>query len=100
MRSKRLQLLAVVLLAAARPFAAEEEPPSLSDERLVLQTALGDIELAFFPEVAPVTVAHIIELGRLGCVRRAARSCRAYTPQGVYGEPLLPRGQGLCGAGG
>lgn len=38
----------------------------LSDERLVLQTVLGDLELAFFPAVAPVTVAHILELGRLG----------------------------------
>ena len=32
----------------------------------MLQTTLGDLELAFFPDVAPVTVAHILELGRLG----------------------------------
>lgn len=32
----------------------------------MLQTTLGDIELAFFPDVAPITVAHILELGRLG----------------------------------
>ena len=27
----------------------------LSDERVVFQTTKGDIELAFFPDVAPVT---------------------------------------------
>ncbi len=56
-------LLLMALLAVAGSAAGE---PELSDERLVLQTSLGDIELAFFPQVAPVTVAHMLELGRLG----------------------------------
>ena len=47
----------------ARPLGGA---PVLSDERLVLQTTHGDIELAFYTEVAPVTAAHILELGRLG----------------------------------
>jgi hypothetical protein len=46
------------LLGFALFAAANAATPALSDERLVLQTALGDIELAFFPDVAPVTVAH------------------------------------------
>lgn len=58
-----LLLLALVACAMAAHAAGE---PELSDERLVLQTKFGDIELAFFPTVAPVTVAHILELGRLG----------------------------------
>jgi hypothetical protein len=60
-------LLALALAAAAAMAScAAATSPALSDERLVLQTTLGDIELAFFPSVAPVTVAHILELGRLG----------------------------------
>ena len=58
------QLLVALVAAAAVPSCAAM--PALSDERLVLQTTLGDIELAFYPDVAPVTVKHIIELGRLG----------------------------------
>ena len=58
----RLAALLLVLAAMSRCAAL----PALSDERLVLQTTLGDIELAFYPEVAPVTVKHILELGRLG----------------------------------
>ena len=57
-----MRLAALLLVLATRCAAM----PALSDERLVLQTTLGDIELAFYPEVAPVTVKHIIELGRLG----------------------------------
>ena len=38
----------------------------LSNERLVFQTDYGDIHLAFYPEIAPTTVAHIIRLGALG----------------------------------
>mmetsp|Transcript_43821 Transcript_43821/g.70433 ORF Transcript_43821/g.70433 Transcript_43821/m.70433 type:complete len:228 (-) Transcript_43821:338-1021(-) len=38
----------------------------LSDERVVLQTTKGDLELAFYPEVAPQTVRHILRLARRG----------------------------------
>jgi hypothetical protein len=55
----------LLLLGLEGWFAASIEP-KLSDERLVLQTEWGNIELAFFPEVAPKTAAHILKLGRLG----------------------------------
>jgi cyclophilin family peptidyl-prolyl cis-trans isomerase len=53
---------------AARPLSdgASGSAPRLSDERLVLQTTFGDLELAFYPDVAPKTVEHILKLGRLG----------------------------------
>ncbi|GAB4817063.1 hypothetical protein N2152v2_004109 [Parachlorella kessleri] len=38
----------------------------LSKERMVFQTDFGDIHMAFYPEVAPKTVAHIRRLGELG----------------------------------
>ena len=62
MRAAQLLVALLATAAVARCAAL----PALSDERLVLQTTLGDIELAFYPDVAPVTVKHIIELGRLG----------------------------------
>ena len=34
---------------------------------IILQTRYGDIEFGFFPKVAPLTVAHITKLARLGC---------------------------------
>ena len=71
MPTPRLALLLVALLcgtAASRPLSdgSSGSTPRLSDERLVLQTKFGDLELAFYPEVAPVTVQHILKLGRLG----------------------------------
>ena len=48
--------------ATARPRNA----PRLSDERIVFQTKHGDLELALWPDVAPVTAAHIIKVARLG----------------------------------
>lgn len=71
MPTPRLALLLVALLCgtvASRPLSdgSSGSTPRLSDERLVLQTKFGDLELAFYPEVAPVTVQHILKLGRLG----------------------------------
>ncbi len=64
----RAALLLAAVVVHGRPLGSLGTPvPTLSDERLVLQTTLGDIELAFYPDVAPETVAHILELGRLGC---------------------------------
>lgn len=40
--------------------------PRLSEERMVFQTSYGDIEFGFYPDVAPITVQHILKLGRLG----------------------------------
>lgn len=39
----------------------------LGSVRVVFQTKYGDIEMGFFPNVAPKTVAHIQKLASLGC---------------------------------
>ena len=36
------------------------------ERRVVMRTAYGDMEFALFPEVAPVTVAHVLDLIRFG----------------------------------
>ncbi len=37
----------------------------LSAERIVFQTEHGDLEMALYPEVAPVTTAHIMHLAKV-----------------------------------
>jgi hypothetical protein len=34
---------------------------------LIVQTSMGDIEIGFFPTLAPITAAHILKLFKLGC---------------------------------
>ena len=48
------------------PTITEADDPLLGPERLALQTDYGEIVLGFYPSVAPVTVAHILKLARLG----------------------------------
>lgn len=62
MRIVSLFLLVLGLALTCRPCDAQR----LSDERVVFQTTKGDIELAFYPDVAPVTSAHILDLCRRG----------------------------------
>ncbi|KAG2500753.1 hypothetical protein HYH03_001515 [Edaphochlamys debaryana] len=45
----------------------EEVTPVMSNERVVFQTEYGDIHFGFWPEVAPVTTAHIFKLARMDC---------------------------------
>lgn len=40
--------------------------PKLSDQRMVFQTEYGDLEMAVYPDIAPVTAPHIMELAALG----------------------------------
>ncbi|KAG2443125.1 hypothetical protein HYH02_009537 [Chlamydomonas schloesseri] len=62
------KVFALLFLGAALGSAwAEEVIPVMSDERVVFQTDYGDITFGFWPEVAPVTTAHIFKLVRLGC---------------------------------
>src|SRR5207253_2022621 len=56
---------ALVLVVAHVPRAAAAEP-RLSQERVVLHTTLGDLVLAFYPDVAPRHVEQILRLVRLG----------------------------------
>ena len=62
MRIVSLFLLVLGLALTCRPCDAQR----LSDERVVFQTTKGDIELAFYPDVAPITSAHILDLCRRG----------------------------------
>jgi peptidyl-prolyl cis-trans isomerase B (cyclophilin B) len=48
------------------PVAHFEEPIKTADERLILLTNHGKIEIAFYPEVAPRHAKQIIQLARLG----------------------------------
>lgn len=67
MARKTFSLLLLGLALAAQ---AEEITPVMSDERVVFQTEYGDITFGFWPEVAPVTCAHIFKLVRMGCYIR------------------------------
>jgi len=40
--------------------------PTRSRERMVFHTAYGDLVMAFYPEVAPLTVDHVLRVGCLG----------------------------------
>eukprot|EP01026_Neomeris_dumetosa_P074886 TRINITY_DN783_c0_g1_i2.p1 TRINITY_DN783_c0_g1~~TRINITY_DN783_c0_g1_i2.p1 ORF type:complete len:248 (+),score=30.04 TRINITY_DN783_c0_g1_i2:117-860(+) len=59
---KSMFLASVILWGVYECF----EHPVLSKERMVFQTEYGDIEMAFYPEVAPITVQHIITLASMG----------------------------------
>ena len=48
-----------------RPLTVREDA-RLGRERAVITTSYGEIVLGFFPKVAPVTVAHIVRLFRMG----------------------------------
>lgn len=50
----------------AAPVAHFEEPVQIADERLLLLTNHGKIEIAFYPAVAPRHYKQIIKLARLG----------------------------------
>lgn len=54
--------MAAVVLAPAAAGAA----PALGPERVVLETNAGDVVLGLFPQAAPKTVAHILDLVRSG----------------------------------
>lgn len=68
MATSRWSLALGALLAAGCLLSAigQNATPRLSDERVVMTTDFGDIELAFYPEIAPITVAHILKLFQLG----------------------------------
>ncbi|GAX81493.1 hypothetical protein CEUSTIGMA_g8922.t1 [Chlamydomonas eustigma] len=55
-----------VLLISLNFVLSSEIVPKISNERVVFQIPQGDIEFAFFPEVAPKTSDHIFELVTLG----------------------------------
>ena len=58
------RLAVFLVLAVCFPHATRAQ--ELLDERVVLHTSLGNIELAFYRNVAPVTAQHILELFKRG----------------------------------
>jgi cyclophilin family peptidyl-prolyl cis-trans isomerase len=62
-----MKLARLFLLFTVLAITANANPNlRLSKERMVFQTDHGSIHMAFYPDVAPVTVAHMIKLGDLG----------------------------------
>eukprot|EP00798_Chlamydomonas_sp_ICE-L_P031049 gene31049-7142_t len=59
-------VLLLLLAAFHSATAIVEIVPRMSAERVVFQIDEGEIEFGFYPEVAPVTCAHIFELVQLG----------------------------------
>ena len=61
-----MQLLLLAVFTLTTTTQANVLKVRLSSERMVFQTSHGDIHMAFYPDVAPETVAHMIKLGELG----------------------------------
>eukprot|EP00958_Prasinococcus_capsulatus_P025816 scaffold4470_cov255-Prasinococcus_capsulatus_cf.AAC.11 len=56
----------------------QQQKPQLGRERVHMQTPYGEIVLAFYPEVAPITAAHILKLFKLGTANLCCgATCRA-----------------------
>lgn len=78
----------IVLAALCCPALAASR---LSEERIVFQTTFGDIEMAVYPEVAPITARHILKLAKLGAYNsvhffRVDKGFVAQTADVVYGR--------------
>ena len=62
MNLKLLSLLVALVTISAQ----EDAYGRMSDERVIFEIDQGEIEFGFYPELAPVTSAHIFELCTLG----------------------------------
>eukprot|EP00898_Chlorokybus_atmophyticus_P008270 jgi/Chlat1/8444/Chrsp80S07924 len=65
--SMLMSAVVAALLWAAQCSAQDEDEPRMGSERAVIQTSFGDVELGFYPDLAPKSAAHILELFKLGC---------------------------------
>ena len=61
-----LALLFIITAASAQDASDGGAYGRMSDERVVFEIPQGEIEFGFYPELAPVTSAHIFELCTLG----------------------------------
>lgn len=62
-KTKMKLLVVMVLSVVSASLARADAPPRLRDERIVLQTTLGDVTLALYDDsVAPLTAAHVLAL--------------------------------------
>eukprot|EP00892_Ulva_mutabilis_P003844 jgi/Ulvmu1/1831/UM119_0050.1 len=63
----RAWLASACLALGALSVVFADDLPRLAPERVVISTTFGDVQVGFFPDVAPLTVKHIIKLFQLGC---------------------------------
>lgn len=90
--------ISVVMICALILYAALQIPVAsshkLTDDRIVFQTKLGDLEFGLYPEVAPVTAAHILQLAKLGAYNTVSffRVDRGFVAQctDIVGNRKLP----------
>lgn len=61
-----MMVVVIILCLLAFSAAAQDAYGPMSDERVVFEIPQGEIEFGFYPELAPVTSAHIFELCTLG----------------------------------
>ena len=74
MKSMRVPFILLLVLAVAVSAFAEmrnkkftkEEIKKMADTKAIIETKFGDIELRFFPDVAPNHVSNFIELAKKG----------------------------------
>jgi peptidyl-prolyl cis-trans isomerase B (cyclophilin B) len=63
---KTLKIMAVLVLALSLLFIACEKEKKVKETIAVIETGLGNIELKFFPDVAPNHVENFIKLAKEG----------------------------------
>lgn len=74
------------------PEPLDERLTELADERVVMEVAgYGTITLGFYPNAAPVTVKHLLNLFRLGCydTNHIFRVDRSFVAQVRRADPRL-----------
>jgi peptidyl-prolyl cis-trans isomerase B (cyclophilin B) len=81
---------------------AEKEIANMSETRAVIETSLGNIELAFFPDVAPNHVKNFIELAQKGFYDGTAfhRVIPGFMIQGGDPKSKDAKNRGAHGTGG
>lgn len=63
---RAVRFIAVLSLVAHPAVGVPQDPMTLGDDRVVLQTKWGEIELGFYENAAPETSKHMLSLFRMG----------------------------------
>eukprot|EP01060_Flectonema_neradi_P024536 TRINITY_DN3347_c1_g1_i1.p1 TRINITY_DN3347_c1_g1~~TRINITY_DN3347_c1_g1_i1.p1 ORF type:complete len:251 (+),score=30.93 TRINITY_DN3347_c1_g1_i1:62-814(+) len=62
----RIWFTAILLLLCGGVHCDEGPQAKLGDERIVMQTSMGEIELGFYVDAAPLTSKHMLECFKMG----------------------------------